>query len=132
MIYNWVSTREKSVRVFAKNEGADQPAHLRRLISTFVFRLLESIISILATSENSTFLLVSVAEQAGLKLTLSETPKSGFLELRPSLIWSTLKSILGIFSPRPAQLIKSRTPPAMTSSNDRHKIYLKPLKTQLV
>ena len=31
------------------------------------------------------FYLVSVAEQAGLNLTLSETPKTGFLALRP--IW---------------------------------------------
>ena len=31
---------------FANNKGADQPAHPRSLISTFVIRLLESIISI--------------------------------------------------------------------------------------
>ena len=33
------------------NKGADQPAHLRSLISAFVILLLESIISKLATSE---------------------------------------------------------------------------------
>ena len=37
------------------NTGADQPAHLRRLISTFVIRYLESIISKLASSEMSIF-----------------------------------------------------------------------------
>ena len=37
----------------ANNKGADQPAHPRRLISTFVIRLLKSIISRLATSEIS-------------------------------------------------------------------------------
>ena len=44
------------------NKGADQPAHLRSLINTFVIRLLESIISKLATRVISLFLLVSVAE----------------------------------------------------------------------
>ena len=34
---------------FANNKGADQPAHGRSLISTFVIRILESIISKLAT-----------------------------------------------------------------------------------
>ena len=67
----------------ANNTGADQPAHPRSLISVFVIRFLESIISRLATSEISIFQLVSVAEQAGLNLTLSETPKTGFLTARP-------------------------------------------------
>ena len=35
---------------FGNNKGADQPAHLRRLISTFVIRFLDSTISILDTS----------------------------------------------------------------------------------
>ena len=40
------------------------------------YSLLESIISRLATSK------ISVAEQAGLNLTLSETPKTGFVTSR--------------------------------------------------
>ena len=40
---------------FANNKDADQPAHPRRLISAFVIRLLESIISKLASSEISIF-----------------------------------------------------------------------------
>ena len=40
---------------FANNKGADQPAHPRILINAFVIRLLESIISRLATSEISHF-----------------------------------------------------------------------------
>ena len=76
--------REKtSLRGFANNTGADQPAHLRSLISAFVIHFLESIISRLDTSEISIFWLVSVAEQAGLNLTLSVTPKTGFLTARP-------------------------------------------------
>ena len=48
--------REKiCLQGFANNTEADQPAHARRLISTFVIRFLESIISKLATSEISIF-----------------------------------------------------------------------------
>ena len=48
--------REKTcLRGFAKNTGADHPAHPRSLISAFVFRLSKSIISRLATSEISNF-----------------------------------------------------------------------------
>ena len=43
----------------------------------------ERIISGLATSTISFFYLVSVAEQAGLNLTLSKTPETGFLIPRP-------------------------------------------------
>ena len=48
--------REKTcLWVFANNTGADQPAHWCSLISTFVFRFLESTICKLATSEISIF-----------------------------------------------------------------------------
>ena len=40
---------------FVNNKDADQPAHLRSLISAFVIGLLESTISRLATSEISIF-----------------------------------------------------------------------------
>ena len=36
-----------------------------------------------STSEISMFKLVSVAEQANLNITLSKTPRTGFLALRP-------------------------------------------------
>ena len=68
---------------FANNTGAEQPTHQCSLISAFVISVLESTISKLATSEISFSLLVSVAEQAGLNLTLSETPKTGFVASRP-------------------------------------------------
>ena len=67
---------------FANNKSADQPAHTRSLISAFVIHILDSMISKLATSEIIIFLLVSVAEEAGLSLALSETPKTGFLTTR--------------------------------------------------
>ena len=50
------SRREKTcLRKVANNKCADQPAHPRSLISAFVIRLLESIISRLATSKISIF-----------------------------------------------------------------------------
>ena len=64
---------------FTSNKGTDQPAHPRKLISAFVVRVLESIISDLATSEFSSFQLVSVAGETGLSLALSDTPKKGFV-----------------------------------------------------
>ena len=67
---------------FENNTGANQPAHLRSLISAFVIRLLESIICKHATGEISIFWLVSVAEETGLKLALSESQKTGFLATR--------------------------------------------------
>ena len=53
---------------FGNNKGADPPAHPRSLISAFVNRFLESIISKLALSNMSLFYLVSVAEETGLSL----------------------------------------------------------------
>ena len=51
----WASMQENLSLGFVNNKGADQPAHMRRLISTFVVHFLECIISKLATSEMSQF-----------------------------------------------------------------------------
>ena len=56
--------RENLSLGIANNKGADQPAHPRSLISTFIIQILESIISKLATGEISIFKLASVAEEA--------------------------------------------------------------------
>ena len=63
---------------YANNNGADQPAHPRSLISTFVVRCLDSMICILALSKVSRFQLVSVSEQAGLNLAWSKIPEDTF------------------------------------------------------
>ena len=63
---------------YANNKGADQPAHPRSLISTFVVRYLDSMICVLAISNVSRFQLASVAEQAGLNLTWSKIPEDTF------------------------------------------------------
>ena len=70
--------RKKSGRRgLANNKGSGQPAHPLSPISTFVIGLLESIISRLATFGILIFYLVSVTEQTGYDLILSETPKAG-------------------------------------------------------
>ena len=51
---------------YANNKGADQPAYSRSLISVFLVRCLDSIITLVSIQEISSFWLVSVAEQAGL------------------------------------------------------------------
>ena len=73
----------KSVFGGLRTTQAQTSLRIRSLISAFVIRFLKKIISKLASKEISIFFLASVAEQAGLKLTLSETPKTGFLTSRP-------------------------------------------------
>ena len=63
---------------YANNKGADQPAHLRSLISAFVVRCLDSLMSLVSVTKISSLMLASVAEQACLSLTWSETPEDMF------------------------------------------------------
>ena len=60
---------------YANNKGADQPAHPRSLISTFIVRCRDSIITLLAIAKISSHQLVSVAEQTDLSHTWSQTPE---------------------------------------------------------
>ena len=68
----------------ANNESADQPAHLHSLISTFFIRFLKRIIYTFVTCKVSIFELVCVVEQAGLGLTWTQIPKTGFLVRGPN------------------------------------------------
>ena len=77
----WASTRENLSSVVCEQQWLVGP---RSLISAFVIRVLDSIISKLATSESLIFQLASVAEKAGLSLALLETPKTGFVASRPN------------------------------------------------
>ena len=61
------------------DKGADQLAHLRRLISVFVVRCLDSIVPLVSISQISSLYLVSVTAQTSLSLTWSQIPKKGFL-----------------------------------------------------
>ena len=75
----WAASWQNLFMPYTNNKGADQPAHPHSLISTFVVRYLDSIISLVSISEISSLYLASVAEQAGLSVTWSQTPKRGFL-----------------------------------------------------
>ena len=101
------SQREKTcLRGFANNTGADMLAHPRILISAFVFRFLASIICKLATDEISIFWLVNVAKDTGLKLALSDTPRTGFLAMRP--IWCNLQlTFYSVGLPNPQHAVYS-------------------------
>ena len=68
--------------LYANNKCADQPAHLRSLISAFVVHCLDSIMALVSISEISSLYLVSVSAKACLCLTWSQTPKTGFLVTR--------------------------------------------------
>ena len=62
---------------YMNNKGADQPAHSRSVVSTFVVHFLDSIKSLVSISEITSLLLGSGAAQVGLCLTLLKTPKTG-------------------------------------------------------
>ena len=78
----WATSWENLFLPYANNKSADQPAHPHSLISAFVVRCLGSLIPLVSISEVSSLYLASVAVQAGLCLTWSETPKTGFLVTR--------------------------------------------------
>ena len=71
---------------YANNKGADQPAHPRSLISAFVVRCLDSAMSLVSVTKISSLMLASVAEQARLSLTWSETPENTFCHDEAQLI----------------------------------------------
>ena len=101
MWLGWVGVRlhmshDMRKPVYANNKGTEQPAHLRSLISSFVVCCLDSIISVVSISEISSLNLASVAVQAGLRLTWSQTPKMGFLVTR--LISNALLTALTVLA----------------------------------
>ena len=87
----------KPVMPYATNKGADQPAHLRSLISAFVVRCLDRIILLLSISEISSLCIASVAEQAGLSFTWSKPPKTGFLVTRLKYSWDCVHRFFTMF-----------------------------------
>ena len=76
----------KNLSLGGCDKGADQPAHLRSLISAFVNRELKMIISSLAMCRISNYELVHLARQAGLNITLLQKPKIDFQCRGPSII----------------------------------------------
>ena len=63
---------------YANNKGADQPVHPHSLISAFVVRCLDNIISLDSIAKISRLELASMAAQAGLCLAWLETPEDMF------------------------------------------------------
>ena len=72
----------KTAFAICKQQSADQPAHPCNLISVFFIHCFDRIIPLVSTFKISSLRLVSIAVQAGLSLTWSETPKTGFLVRR--------------------------------------------------
>ena len=70
------SHEKTCLMLYANNKGADQPAHPRSLISAFVVRCLDRIISLDSIAEISR--LGTVAAQTGFCLAWSETPDDTF------------------------------------------------------
>ena len=74
----WATTREGGGGV-ANNKSADQPAQLRSLIHCYSLYIGQYHIKT-CSIHNSMFQMVSIAEETGLSLALSDTPKTGFVE----------------------------------------------------
>ena len=62
----------------ANNKGADQSAHPHSLISAFVVRYPDSVMSLVSVTKIASLMLASIAEQASLSLTWSETSEDTF------------------------------------------------------
>ena len=77
-LWIWATSWQNLLLPYANNKGADQPTHLRSLISAFVVRCLDSIIPLVSLAEIWSLYLASLAAQSGLCLTLSQTPKTGY------------------------------------------------------
>ena len=79
--------REKTcLRRLANNTGADQPAHARSLISAFVIRLLESIISKLAKNEISILLASLCSRGDWFEFHFVENPEDRFSHVAAHLV----------------------------------------------
>ena len=78
VLYNMSHVIRKPVMPYANNKGVDQPAHPRSLISTFVVRSLDSIVSLVSVSEILRLWLASVSEQARFKSIQVANPEDGF------------------------------------------------------
>ena len=78
---------------YANNKGTDQPAHPHSLISTFVVRCLDSIISLGSIAKISRLQVDSVAAQTGLCLAWLETSEDTFCRVVAHFCASTVKCI---------------------------------------
>ena len=66
---------------YANNKGADEPVHPRSLISAFVVRCLDSVMSLVSVTNISSLMLAAVAAQAVCVWPGRKLPKSCFVVL---------------------------------------------------
>ena len=110
LLHAYEPGREKTCLMsYANNKGADQPAHPHSLISAFVVRCLDSVMSPVSVTKISSPMLASVAEQANLSLAWSETPKDTFCHVVAHIYMVkqhclNSRTIRGIIEPRQANL----------------------------
>ena len=87
---------------YAHNKDADQAVHPRSLISAFVVRCLDSVMPLVSVTKLSSLVLASVAEQASLSLTWSETPEDTFshdeAQIMQIKVYRKKSSIINYFS----------------------------------
>ena len=94
-IMNEPSHEKMCLMSYANNKGTDQPVHPRSLISAFVVRCLDSVMSLVSVTKISSLMLVSVAEQASLSLTWSKTSEDTFSQYKAQII--SFSSFLDIY-----------------------------------
>ena len=88
---------KKPVDAICEQQGVDQPARMRSLISAFIVHCLDSIIPLVSIAEFSSLHLASVAAQAGLYLTRLRTPKTGFLATKLIYTTASMEKNLNIY-----------------------------------
>ena len=76
----------KRVLCHMRTTKAQISLRIRSLISAFVVRCLDSVMSLVSVTKISSLMLASVAEQASLSLTWSETPEDTFSHDEAQLI----------------------------------------------
>ena len=86
---------------YANNKGADQPAHPHSLISAFVLRCLDSIISLDSIAEISRLYLASVAAKTGLCMASSETSEDTFCRVVAQIYGCTIRPLARYGLPPP-------------------------------
>ena len=82
MPYKMSHVMRKPVFAICEQQRRRSAAHPCSLISVFIVCCLDSLIPLVSISKMPSVCLVSVAEQAGVSLTWSETPKTDFLVTR--------------------------------------------------
>ena len=75
-------------RVLCHMRTTKTQTSLRNLINAFVFHCLDSVMSLVSVTKISSLMLASVAEQASLSLTWSETPKDTFSHAEAHMVKS--------------------------------------------